>query len=121
MKPDEIDPCVYIYHIQDECAFILETVSGITRDDFFESRLIQGSMRNSIMIIGEAVSNLPKEFTAEHPEIAWQKIKDTRNRYIHGYFSIDPMRVWILLTKDIPPLKEQIEELLRTLSTKHRS
>jgi len=106
------DPCVYLHHIQDECNFIIETVSGITKEEFLQSRLIQGSMRNSIMIIGEAVSYLPEAFCTEHSEIPWRKIQDTRNRYIHGYFSIDPMRVWILISNDIPELKPQIDALM---------
>ena len=109
------DPKVFLHHIQDECGFIIETMNGLSLDDFLSSRLIQGSMRNSVMIIGEAVAYLPADFQAEHAEIPWQQIKDTRNRYIHGYFSIDLMRMWTLLRDDIPALKPKIDGLLNSL------
>ncbi|HJJ39546.1 MAG TPA: DUF86 domain-containing protein [Methanocorpusculum sp.] len=109
------DPKVFLHHIQDECGFIIETMSKLSLDEFLSNRLVQGSMRNSVMIIGDAVARLSAEFQSEHAEIPWQQIKDTRNRYIHGYFSIDLMRMWTLLTDDIPALKPKIDTLLQSL------
>lgn len=53
MKNEDKDPYVFLRHIHDEAEFIIETISPMSRDEFFKSRLVQGSMRNSIMIIGE--------------------------------------------------------------------
>lgn len=35
-----------------------------------------------------------------------------RDKVIHGYFNVDIDRVWIVIIKDIPVLKKEIEEII---------
>ena len=66
----------------------------------------------SLEIIGEAVKNLPDEFKLAHPQIEWRKIAATRDRLIHGYFSVDFEIVWDVVVNKIPDLEEEIKKLL---------
>lgn len=102
------DDNIFLLHIFDETKFILETTGELSKEEFLNSRLIQGSMKNSLMVIGEASKNISEKFIEENSEIPWRMMAATRDRFIHGYFSVDPNRIWIILTEDIPKLYEQL-------------
>lgn len=38
-----------------------------------------------------------------------------RNRLVHAYFQVDLAIVWEIVDVDLPPLKQQVEEMLGTL------
>lgn len=52
--------------------------------------------------IGEAVSRLPDEFTAAHPEVPWRAMKATRNIVAHKYEQIDYEIIWTGLAGRLP-------------------
>ena len=51
----------------------------------------------------------------QHPEVAWQDMRDMRNIIIHAYFNVDLTIVWRTVQEDLPPLKQQINQLLGNL------
>lgn len=73
---------------------------------------MQDAVIRRIEIIGEAVKNLPSDLKQAHPETPWQDISDMRNKLIHAYFQVDLELVWEVITKDLPPFKEQVKALL---------
>ena len=78
---------------------------------FLNTPLFQDAVIRNIEILGEASNNLLKrfpEFTSSHPEVPWEAIYYMRNRIIHGYVSIDYELVWIVITKDLPELQNQL-------------
>ena len=83
------------------------------RDAFMQEELIQVWMRYHFQILGEAARNISNHFKEEHPDIPWPKIIAFRNMLIHHYFGIDPEVVWDIITHDLPPLKMQIDDILR--------
>jgi len=44
-------------------------------------------------VLGEAVRNLPEDFRKAHREIPWSRMRAMRNKIVHGYWEIDPVRV----------------------------
>ncbi|WP_083767397.1 HepT-like ribonuclease domain-containing protein [Rippkaea orientalis] len=68
-----------------------------------------------VHIIGEAARATSQEFKARYPEIPWRDASDVRNLTIHEYFRINLDIIWDLVENDIPPLKRQIEAILREL------
>ena len=42
-----------------------------------------------------------------------RKISDTRNRIIHGYNTVTPDVIWLILTRYIPIRGSEVKELLK--------
>ncbi len=93
----------------------IERIEGYIEDHseiyFLNTPLLQDAVVRNIEILGEASNNLMKrfpEFITAHPEVPWEAIYYMRNRIIHGYVSIDYELVWIVITKDLPELQNQL-------------
>lgn len=69
-------------------------------------------MVHHLQILGEAAAKISDEFKARNPEIPWSKIIGMRNILVHDYFQIDIDIVWAVIEKDLPQLREMIENVL---------
>jgi uncharacterized protein with HEPN domain len=100
-------------------ADILEAIDRINlyvaegRDAFLSDRKTQDAVVRNLEVIGEAAKNVTAATQAAHPEVPWRQIASTRNRVIHGYFSVDLDIVWNVVAVDLPPLRAQIAALIR--------
>jgi uncharacterized protein with HEPN domain len=83
------------------------------RTDFEANPLLQVWMVHHLMIIGEAVRSIDPAFKQRYPGVAWRQIAGMRNVLVHDYFRINTSIVWETVEKDLPPLKSQLEEILR--------
>lgn len=86
------------------------------RDDALrEDRLRRDALLWNFMVLGEASSQLPAEFEADHPEVNWARPTQLRHRIVHGYWSVD-MDVLITTAElDLPSFVEQLEAVLREI------
>jgi len=67
------------------------------------------SMR--LQVIGESISKLGK-LKEKYKEVDWQKYLQTRNIISHAYFAVNLEILWSIITKNIPELKKQINEII---------
>jgi len=80
--------------------------------DFEKDLKTRKAVERNIEIIGEALNRILKV----HPEIAIfdsRKIVDTRNRIIHGYDSITPDILWLIIKRSLPTLIDEVNQLLK--------
>ena len=105
----------YLRHIHDEATFLTDHIATCSVDQFMRDPVLQRAAVRSIEIIGEAVKNLPDDLLAKYPEVEWRKMAATRNRLIHGYFSVDFELVWNIVVAKIPELKRQVKVILDDL------
>lgn len=77
-----------------------------------DSRTVDAVVRN-FAIIGEAVTYLPPEIIAKHPEIPWKVMRGMRNVMVHEYFGVSLPILWETVQKDLAPLVPQLEKLLQ--------
>ena len=80
--------------------------------DFEVDIKTQKAVERNIEIIGEALNRILKV----SPDVAIsdsRKIVDTRNRIIHGYDSITPDILWLIIKRSLPILRNEVSELLK--------
>lgn len=95
------DPLIFIKHILESIKNIEIFSKGLSKTEFVSNRLKQSAIIREIEIIGEAVKNLPIDFTVKYPNLEWRKIAGARDKIIHHYFGIDLDTVWDIIKKDL--------------------
>jgi len=86
---------------------------GNKRDfvEYENNKLLRRGIERELEIIGEAANRILKiDPTIKIDNV--RKIVDLRNWVIHGYDKIDNVVIWGIISKQIPLLKIQVEELL---------
>ncbi|MCV3216240.1 DUF86 domain-containing protein [Plectonema radiosum NIES-515] len=86
------------------------------REAFEENELIQTWFVQHLQIIGEASRVLSADIRDENPEVSWSQMIGMRNILTHNYFEIDLDIVWLVVERELPKLKPQIEAILQSLS-----
>ncbi len=99
-------------HILDEHTFLITHIEVLKFEELLEDELLQRGVVRSLEIIGEASKNISLEFKETHLEIEWKMMAAMRDKLIRHYFQVNCKIVWNVLTKEIPPLKVQIERML---------
>lgn len=94
---------------------IQEFVDEMTFDEFCEDEKTQSAVIRKFEIMGEATKNLPETVREEHPDLPWSEMAGMRDRLIHGYFKIDQKLVWQTIQQELPPLKQQVRDVLHDL------
>lgn len=105
------DDSVYVDHIRDSIARIEEYLRGVTEADFMAAPLIQDAVKHQIQIIGEASSRLSPAFRDRSSAIPWTDIIGMRHKIVHDYLGVDLDQVWETAVRDIPALKQQLQQL----------
>ena len=111
------DTLIFIEHIIESINLIEDFSKSLTKEKLESDKLRQSAIIRQIEIIGEAIKNLPKIFMEKYPQVMWKDIVGTRDRVIHQYFDIDIAIVWDIISKDLPVLKKQIEDILEKEKT----
>lgn len=111
-----IDDLTRLHHIQDAAKEIIDFMSGKTRDDLANNRMLVLAVVKDLEIIGEAAGRISAECRTRHPDISWAAMVGMRNRLIHAYFSIDVDIVWDTVTNDLISLIEQLERIIQEQS-----
>ena len=73
------------------------------------------AVKYALLTISEAAAKLGDLAADLCPDIPWREIRGLGNRLRHDYESIDVVRIWLLLERDLPPLKTACGNALRTL------
>jgi uncharacterized protein with HEPN domain len=74
--------------------------------------LLQTWVVHHLMIVGEACRALSGEFRTGHPEEVWVLAAGLRNVIVHEYFGMDLEVVWRVIERDLPALKQKVQEIL---------
>jgi len=105
-------PSAYLSHMRDSAQDVLTYASSHSFEEFSASDWDQAAAIRNLEIIGEAATNISKEFRNEHHQILWQDIIDFRNVAIHQYMEVDIQIVWDVIQNDILVLLKQLNNLL---------
>lgn len=91
-------------------------VSGMSLADFERDPKTVKAVLYNLAVIGEVASRLLPEVELLYPEIPWTDIRGIRNLIIHEYFRVNLNIIWQTVQTDLPPLVQQIEELVERLN-----
>ena len=108
---EERDERLYLADIRDSVEKILRYTSG-GRDEFFADPMRQDAVVRNLEVMGEAVRKVSDETREAHPEIPWRQMAATRDRVIHGYFTVDLEIVWEIVETELPRLRQALKGVL---------
>jgi uncharacterized protein with HEPN domain len=111
MRPEDRD-AGYLWDMLDAARAIRDFTIDVTLDAYLRDRKLQLAVERAIEIIGEAARLMSPGFKAQHDEIPWQRIVAQRNLLAHEYGEISQDRIWLVATRRIPELIDQLEPLL---------
>lgn len=103
----------YLFDIQTSINSINEYLGD--KRDFAEyqlNKLLRRGIERELEIIGEAANRILIVDPSIKIDNA-RKIVDLRNWVIHGYDKIDDMIIWGIVSKQLPILKIQVDQLLQ--------
>ena len=92
----------------------IEKYAAQGRQAFERDELIQNWVLRHLQIIGEACRNVLSEFKTQHPEVPWSQAIGMRNILVHHYFEMDVDAVWSAVERDLPKLKQQLQDILES-------
>jgi uncharacterized protein with HEPN domain len=103
----------YLFDIQSSIDSINEYLAGKRDFNIYQNnKLLRRGIERELEIIGEAANRILKIDSTIKIDNA-RKIVDLRNWVIHGYDRIDDVIIWGIVSKQLPLLKIQVEELLQ--------
>jgi uncharacterized protein with HEPN domain len=70
------------------------------------------AIRYCLMVIGEALNQVPPELLASEADIPWHQIIALRHRLAHGYWLIDHGIIRAIALDDITSLIETLDRLI---------
>jgi len=73
------------------------------------------AVNHALLILSEAAAKLGEQ--AEHlcPQIVWADIRGLGNRLRHDYANINLIRIWLIVEKELAPLKAAVNQALQSL------
>jgi uncharacterized protein with HEPN domain len=105
------DDSVYLQHIL-ECINRIEHHVGSGREAFFASNLLQDATLRNLQTLSEATQRLSQAAKASQSQIPWLQIAAFRNVLVHNYLGIDLEQIWVVVHRDLPPLKRAVYAML---------
>ena len=104
---------VYLQDIIISIEAIEQYLSGISEEDFIANQMIQDAVIRRFEIIGEAATQMTKEFKENFPVIEWRLMTDMRNKLIHGYFGASASLIYETSKVNLPELKIKLQAILQ--------
>ena len=114
MSKERKDNKIYLLDIKNSCSKILKYTKNKAENDFVKDHMLSDAVEKNLLVIGEASTKISIDFKKTNPQIDWKSIVGIRNKIIHEYFDINIDTIWLTVTKDIPVLKKQISQILKS-------
>jgi len=103
----------YLFDIQESIDSIEKYIGDKYDFNVYNAdKMLRRAVEREFEIIGEAMSRIEKLDSTLNIS-SKKQIISMRNRVIHGYDKIDNVIIWGTIVRHLPPLKIEIQDLLR--------
>jgi uncharacterized protein with HEPN domain len=109
------DPIQRFHDILDNIARIERFTAGLNVQTFRENEQALFAVQHALLIISEAAAKLGNLASELCPDIPWRDIRGLGNRLRHEYHSVDVVRLWTMIERDLAPLKAATQAVLQEL------
>jgi uncharacterized protein with HEPN domain len=110
------DPAQRFTDILDSIDHVEEFTRGLNAKTFTANDQVIFAVKYALVIISEATAKLGDVAADLRPDIPWREIRGLGNRLRHEYDIVDLARIWLLIERDLPPLKAACQDALQVLS-----
>ena len=96
---------------------ILDCIDRITRycehgeDSFRGSELIQDAVLRNLQILAESTQRISAKTKSRYTTVDWRAMAGFRNVLVHDYLGINLVRVWEIVSVQLPVLRFQVERI----------
>lgn len=97
----------YIGYIEE---FIVDDASN---KDTLKDKRTELAIIRCFEVIGEATKRIDQDFKTKYPQVPWKQMAGFRDVLIHDYERLLPEMIWKTVKDDLPPLKQQLLEILK--------
>jgi uncharacterized protein with HEPN domain len=101
-----------LHDIATNIEVVFDITKGRTCNHLQGDTALRYVVLHALMIIAEAVKNLPAETLARYPHISWKAIVGVGTLIKHEYHRIDPDVIWSVVKVHLPALKPVIKMML---------
>jgi uncharacterized protein with HEPN domain len=88
------DPKIFLLHILERIGRVEKYIKDVDKNKFLKNEKIQDAVMINLLIIGEAIRNIPDDFQRKQKKVKWGEVVAMRNRLIHEYFGVNLRVVW---------------------------
>jgi uncharacterized protein with HEPN domain len=113
------DPRIYLAQILERIARI-EDFTAMGKTSFLNNPLIQDAVIRNLEVIGEASRRVGSAYQVAHPEIPWREMSGLRNILVHDYESVNLEKIWQVVEKELPSVKDTVKKMLPPLDQLER-
>ena len=110
------DDRVYLQYVLECIQRIQEYTSG-DKARFLESTLVQDAVVRNLQTLAESTQRLSEPLKLSRPSVDWRAIAGFRNILVHDYLGLDLERIWAVVERRLPTLREEIARMLERLDS----
>ena len=108
------DPMVYVHQMQDHARAARDISRDYSRPDLDTNKLLNLALQKAVQVISASASRVPDEFRRSRQEVHWDEAASFYGKAVKSYDDVTLDTLWDIIQDDIPPLMEQLEDLIAT-------
>ena len=103
----------YVWDMHEAACQISEFSKGKSFEDYRQNKMLRLAVERLLEIIGQAAREVSQDFSKRYPDVPWLKIIGLRNILAHEYGEVKDEKIYLVASRDIIPLIDQLKHILR--------
>ena len=114
MKPKR-DHRLLLGDMREAIAAIRARTAEMNLEAFAGDETVWKATLYDLQVMGEAAKRLPDDLREGFPDLPWREMIATRDFLAHGYYRVEPQRLWSLIESELERIDDQVEAILGAL------